>query len=134
MTGQTNVWKKVHVIAIIFHLRPNMLRLNTNTPKHEEFLDATQFVFYVTIVYQNFAQAPCEKIVEATQDKVAEDMEEPHELFQFLDRVNSPSNVRNLSAHVNIKTISKKIRNQAHPTKCMFLAMHSTLIPNVRGT
>ena len=59
-----------------------MLRLNPNTPKHKEFIDATQFLFRVTIDYRNIAQTLHNQIMEAAQEKVTEDIGEPHELFQ----------------------------------------------------
>ena len=48
--------------------------------------------------------------MEATKDKIVEDIG-AHELFQFLGRVNSPSNVRNLSTCDNFEFFSTTFRN-----------------------
>ena len=96
------IWKikKTCVITITFHLHPNMHLLSVNTLKHEEFLDATQLMLNVTIDYHSIAQEPCDQFMEETQDEAVEDIGDPHELFQFLGRVNS-----HLSTFVNFEKI-----------------------------
>ena len=72
--------------------------------------------------------------MEATQDKVIEDIGEPRDYFLFLGNVNSPSNLKNLSACVDFEIISNNFKKSSTPNKSVHLAMDPTLIPNMHGT
>ena len=125
---------KKYVITIKFHLHPNMYRLSINAPKHKEFLDSSQFTLNVTINYQKIIQTPCEQFIEATQNKAAEDMREPHTLFQFLGRVNSPSHVRNFRTFVNFEKSPTFIKKPSTPNKIHGVINAPRTFPSIQGT
>ena len=60
----------------------------------------------VIIEYQNISQSLHNQFVDATQNQVAESTGE-HNLFQMLGKVNSSSNVRNLSNFFNFEKTFK---------------------------
>ena len=81
----------------MLHLRPNMMRLNPNTPKHTDFVDITHFMHHATIM-----KSLCNQFKGAIQDRIAENSVK-HDLFQLLGNKSDPQTVKNLSENYNFE-------------------------------